>query len=559
MTNETTPNPYCYEDSRHNPLYFDNNQSATAQTVSNTQFSTVPISENQNSGKLASAMSLPTVAQTNVSQQFQNPLYPTVVHFSNGNRTEEPNNGIVFPSNTTLNNKGTNLVCCTSSQPPNCPLTPENLFTNYQTAILPPFTQHISQTNISGNSKQIPNLSFSGKQLFQPRTELQTETIPFENNFNLQTTNKNSIKLPPITISNFNGNPLKYHEWINNFFNLVHNNTSLTDTHRITYLQNSVVGKAKEKIQAYSCDPAYYAIALKELMDHFGDPSIFVNAFINQLEAWRPNNDYNKQSFVSFASFPKRLVQAFEYLGFKADLQSSTLMKKAKEKIPHNILIKWTEYTITSIGNQPTFSEFQKWLEVQSQVCDKTNRENAHKPFNNWNTFGQNSSSISRINNNNDNRNSNAMNQFPNISQNNWKPNSLHSSRPANQHGQPPFPPRKDADQSNKSCEKCKGSHILATCPEYQKCAPDQRYDIVSKNNLCSNCLSNRHLKQSCPSTKRCQTCKGFHHTTLHDPSKQVKRPTAAFSTSNPNQPTQNLASPQNTAILSTTKSKQKY
>ena len=262
-----------------------------------------------------------------------------------------------------------------------------------------------------------------------------------------------------------------------------------------------VVGKAKEKIQAYSCDPAYYAIALKELMDHFGDPSIVVNAFINQLEAWRPSNDNNKQSFVSFASFLKRLVQAFKFLGFKADLQSSTLMKKTKEKIPHIILIKWTEYTITSIGNQPTVSDFQKWLGVQAQVYDKINTENVHKPFNNWNTFGQNSNSISRINNNNDNRNSNAMNQFCNISQNNWKLNSLHSSRPANQRAQPPFPPRKDADQSNKSCEKSKGSHILATCPEYQKCAPDQRYDLVSKNNFCSICLSNKHFKQSYPFT----------------------------------------------------------
>ena len=120
----------------------------------------------------------------------------------------------------------------------------------------------------------------------------------------------------------------------------------------------------------------------------------------------------------------------------------------------------------------------------------------------------------------------------------------MHSSRPANQHGQPPFLPRKDADRSNKSCENCKGSHILATCPEYQKCAPDQRYDIVSMNNLCSNYISNKHFKQSCPSTKRYQTCKAFHHTNLLDP-KQVKRPTDAFSTSNPNQPTQNLASPQ--------------
>ena len=31
------------------------------------------------------------------------------------------------------------------------------------------------------------------------------------------------------------------------------------------------------------------------------------------------------------------------------------------------------------------------------------------------------------------------MNQFSNNSQINWKPNSLHSSRPANQHGQPSF------------------------------------------------------------------------------------------------------------------------
>ena len=113
-------------------------------------------------------MSLPTVAQTNVSQQFQNPHYPTGVHVSNGNRTEESNDGIFCPSNTTLNNQGTKFVCCTSSQPLYFPLTPENPFTNYQTAIHPPFTQHISQPNVSGNSKQIPNWSFPGKQLFQP-------------------------------------------------------------------------------------------------------------------------------------------------------------------------------------------------------------------------------------------------------------------------------------------------------------------------------------------------------------------------------------------------------
>ena len=170
--------------------------------------------------------------------------------------------------------------------------------------------------------KQVPNWSLPGKQLFQPRTEIQTDTIPFENSFNLQTTNKNSIKLSPITTLKFNGHSLKYHGWINNFFNPVKKKTNVTVTHPIKHLQNSVVGKAKETIQAYSCDPACYAIDLKELMDHFRDPSIVVNDLINQLEAWRRNNEYNKQNCVSFASFLKRLVQGFDYLGFKADLQS---------------------------------------------------------------------------------------------------------------------------------------------------------------------------------------------------------------------------------------------
>ena len=70
-----------------------------------------------------------------------------------------------------------------------------------------------------------------------------SNTAPFWQN----PTSKHSIKLPPPTI---NGNPLKYHEWVNNFFCLVHNNTSITNTHRITYLQFAVTGKAKDVIQA---------------------------------------------------------------------------------------------------------------------------------------------------------------------------------------------------------------------------------------------------------------------------------------------------------------------
>ena len=143
-------------------------------------------------------------------------------------------------------------------------------------------------------------------------------------------------------------------------FRLVQNNTSFTDTHRNTYLQNTITGKTKDVIQAYSRDPAYYTRALNELMSYFGDPTMVVCAFINHLENWKSTNDYNKQNLVAFASFLKRLVQAFQYLGYAADLQCSTLMKKAKEKVPYNILIKWTEHIVTSIETPANLIEFIK-------------------------------------------------------------------------------------------------------------------------------------------------------------------------------------------------------
>ena len=86
-------------------------------------------------------------------------------------------------------------------------------------------------------------------------------------------------------------------------------------------------------------------------------------------------NFQNKQSFSAFSSFLKRLMQAFQYLGFTADLQSTTLIKKTKEKTPHHLVLKWTEHCLTELSSDPTLVDFQQRLELQAQIYDKVNRE----------------------------------------------------------------------------------------------------------------------------------------------------------------------------------------
>ena len=179
-------------------------------------------------------------------------------------------------------------------------------------------------------------------------------------------------------------------------------------------------------------------------------------------------------------------------------------MKKAKEKVPHNILPKWTDYTVTSIETPATLVEFQKWLEAQAHVYDKINRETFQQ-----NNLRRNNFNSSRKMNNSDSHEQNLSTQssgFPAQPTDQNQSTAISNSGSPKPPRAPPFPPLKNAKQPRRSCEKFRGNHILATCPDYQKCSPSKRFDIVRKSNLCSNCLSNKHKKQNCPSRKHCQT-----------------------------------------------------
>ena len=64
----------------------------------------------------------------------------------------------------------------------------------------------------------------------QPSTYIPTHTQP------------PAIKLPPLRLPMFDGDPLHYHGWIITVKATVDSIRSITDTHRKTYLQNSVTG-----------------------------------------------------------------------------------------------------------------------------------------------------------------------------------------------------------------------------------------------------------------------------------------------------------------------------
>ena len=169
---------------------------------------------------------------------------------------------------------------------------------------------------------------------------------------------------------------MAYHDWINMFQAIVDRNHTASDTHRMTYLQDSVSGKAKSLFKGYSCNPAFNKAALRYLQNHFGDSNYIVNAFNQQIETW-PSSTSNNRSVVSIASFLKQLVWNFQSLGFQADLHSTALLKLFKTKVPGNLLMKWTKYAVREKVQTNNVQLFQEWLEIQAKVLKRLQGEHS--------------------------------------------------------------------------------------------------------------------------------------------------------------------------------------
>ena len=111
---------------------------------------------------------------------------------------------------------------------------------------------------------------------------------------------QNTLSLPKISIDNFTGDPLKWHQWFSFCKATIHNNCGLSDVQKITYLQNSVTHKARDFISGYSYNRYCYHEAIAELTRKFDKPQHIVAAFLDQLEKWpKPRLD-EPNSFVSF-------------------------------------------------------------------------------------------------------------------------------------------------------------------------------------------------------------------------------------------------------------------
>ena len=128
----------------------------------------------------------------------------------------------------------------------------------------------------------------------------------------------------------------------------------------MTYLQNALTDRAKGSIIGYPYNGEFYYEAMQELHERFGKPQHVTAAYLDKFEHWPRPIINNPESFLSLAAFFRQLVQTFILtIDFTTDLQSSAVLKIAKDKLAPTMIIRWNEYVPRQAIVQPNLIHFK--------------------------------------------------------------------------------------------------------------------------------------------------------------------------------------------------------
>ena len=176
--------------------------------------------------------------------------------------------------------------------------------------------------------------------------------------------------LPEWKLSQYNGDPLQWHEWCGQFSSAIDSQT-LSDDVKLTYLKTMVTGKAKAAIAEFAYCASMYRDALKTLERKFGQPQAVVTAHLDKLSSYPQVKMHNSDSIIGFATVVSSRVGVFRSLSYDTDLRSSSLLNQAVQKLPPNLKEPWSMHTVKKEWLRPTMLDFNDWLKEKAEAHER--------------------------------------------------------------------------------------------------------------------------------------------------------------------------------------------
>ena len=170
-----------------------------------------------------------------------------------------------------------------------------------------------------------------------------------------------SSSLPKLKLNNFDGNPLEWPEWSSMFIATV-DQRPIPDSEKMSHLKTLLTGKARSAISGMGFSGQFYGAAWSILERKFGRPHVIIDAQLEILRKASQVNPHDSTGLISFSVIVSNFVNVLKEYKRIGDLQSSSTLYMAIDKLPQVLKEKWCFYVDDKDDDWPDLIMFEKWL-----------------------------------------------------------------------------------------------------------------------------------------------------------------------------------------------------
>ncbi|XP_055522910.1 uncharacterized protein LOC129717092 [Wyeomyia smithii] len=283
------------------------------------------------------------------------------------------------------------------------------------------------------------------------------------------------LKLPTITLPEFDGD---YKEWLvfhDTFHALIHANQDVPAIQKFHYLKSAVTGEAAQVIESFAICAASYPLAWQALVSRYANEYLLKKRHLHAMMEIQRVRKETASTLHGIVDVFERHTKILRQLGEPVDAWSTILEHLLCVRLPDESLKEW-EVHASTIEN-PSYSALIEFLHRRIRVLESisVNHEQAVPQIA---TFSHVSASR-------------------NISQ----------SKPVN---------KTAIENSTNKCYACEQRHPLIKCAKFERMNAADRLSLVNAMRLCLNCFRSDHFSRNCASKYTCRFCRRRHHSLLH-------------------------------------------
>ena len=158
-------------------------------------------------------------------------------------------------------------------------------------------------------------------------------------------TYKRKVPLPEWKTSQYNGDPLQWHEWYDQHESAI-DSQSPTDNIKLTFLKTFVTSRAKLAKAEFAYCGAKYKDASWYREHKFGPTQATVKPHMDKLNVFLALKMHNSDNLINYSWCIWTPVGFFKSFSYDSYLKNDALLHTAVQSLPHNMMHSWSLFTV---------------------------------------------------------------------------------------------------------------------------------------------------------------------------------------------------------------------